>query len=83
MPRPKWEPTTAEQRAAIEAVTRATAATAAAADELRKAVEAADRLKIPRSHLAEAAGTPRTTFYRRLAAWAGHDRGAAAHRSSQ
>lgn len=70
MPRPKWEPTTAEQQAAIDAVTRAAAATAAAADELRKAVEVADRLNVPRSHLAEASGTPRTTFYRRLAAWA-------------
>lgn len=70
MPRPKWEPTTAEQQAAIDAVTRAAAATAAAADELRKAVEVADKLDVPRSHLAKACRTPRTTFYRRLAAWA-------------
>lgn len=70
MPRPKWEPKTAEQRQAIEAVARAVLAAAQAADELRKAVAAADALRVPRSHLADAAGTPRTTFYRRLAAWA-------------
>jgi hypothetical protein len=77
MPRPKWVPKTAEQREAIEAVTRAAAATAEAADELRAAVAAADALGVPRSHLADAADTPRTTFYRRLGAW-GTDRSAQA-----
>jgi len=70
MPRPKWVPKTAEQRQAIEDVTRAAAATAEAADQLRAAVAAADKLGVPRSHLADAADTPRTTFYRRLSAWA-------------
>lgn len=69
MPRPKWEPKTDEQREAIEAVVRATAAATAADDALRDAVLAADRLQVPRSHLAEATEIPPRTFYRRLAQW--------------
>lgn len=70
MPRPKWEPKTTEQQEAINAVVRATAAATAADDALRLAVAAADQLKVPRSHLAEATEIPLRTFYRRLAQWA-------------
>lgn len=69
MPRTRWEPKTDEERAAIAAVVRATAAATAADNALRDAVIAADRLQVPRSHLAEATEIPPRTFYRRLAQW--------------
>jgi len=69
MPRPRWEPKTDEQRDAIAAVVQATAAATAADEALRDAVLAADRLQVPRSHLAEVTEIPPRTFYRRLAQW--------------
>ncbi len=64
--RPKWVPKSDKERAAVDAVVEAVQKADAAADELRQAVLAADQLGVPRSHLAEASGTSRATFYRRL-----------------
>lgn len=66
--RPKWVPRSDEQREAIAAVVEAVAAVSAATATLKSAVEAADALEVPRSHLAEAAGKSRSTFYRELRA---------------
>lgn len=78
MARPKWVPKTDEQRDAIAAVVRAaqdvedaTAALRDRGDTLKGLIANADRLDVPRSHLADAAGTSRSTIYRHLPATPG------------
>ncbi len=65
--RPRWVPKNDEDRVAVDEVVSAYREAEAAQAKLKAKVEAADQRGVPRSHLAEASGISRATFYRRLA----------------
>jgi len=66
MARPKWTPTTDEQRRAIAAARRAGKRADEAEDLLWAAVKAALDTGVPAAHLADAVNRGRATLYRRL-----------------
>lgn len=69
MPRPTWEPTTDEQRAALaaidEAVTEARKVEAEANAKVRQAIDRARTLGVPMREVVDRVGASRATVYRR------------------
>lgn len=65
MARPKWVPKTDEQRDAVAAATRAAKRLEAAEQALWDAIDAARKLRVPMTYLAEVVGRGRATLYRR------------------
>jgi len=66
MGRPRWTPTTDDQRRAIAAARRAGKRADDAEDLLWQAVKAALDTGVPAAHMAEAVNRGRATLYRRL-----------------
>lgn len=70
VPRPTWQPTTDEQRAALaaidQAVTEARQMETAAAEKVRQAIERARGIGVPMREVVKRVGAGRATVYRRL-----------------